>query len=336
MALGVRVALAASGVDHGPISVGDRMRELGMPAPSRATLARIFRKAGAVVPSPRKKPRSAWRRFTWPAPNCLWQLDATDYPLTGGRTCTIFQLIDDHSRVAVASHVAWGETSQGALTVVRKGIAARGLPQRLLSDNHASLNPIRRGYHGDLFRYLSSLGVQAITGKPEKPTTQGKNERFHQTLFRWLDARPMCDTLEELQRLVDEFDHYYNTQRRHQALPGRITPQQAWDATPVADPPTEAIPLPPRRAPKPAPGSGHATRTVTGHGVVTIHATQFMIGTDRLGHAINITWDAHTITFWDTEGTLIVEHPRPEPGTKYVRKARTVSDVLRHQPSPKT
>jgi transposase InsO family protein len=32
--------------------------------------------------------------------------------------------------------------------------------------------------------HVSSLGVEAITGKPYKPTTQGKNERFHQTLFR--------------------------------------------------------------------------------------------------------------------------------------------------------
>lgn len=38
------------------------------------------------------------------------------------------------------------------------------------------------------------LGIEAITGKPNKPTTQGKNERFHQTLFRYLDKQPLAAT----------------------------------------------------------------------------------------------------------------------------------------------
>jgi putative transposase len=61
-----------------------------------------------------------------------------------------------------------------------------------------------------------TLGVEPITGKPYKPTTQGKNERFHQTLFRYLNKQPLAQTLDELQTQVDAFDHIYNTQRPHQ------------------------------------------------------------------------------------------------------------------------
>ena len=43
----------------------------------------------------------------------------------------IFQLQDDHSRLAVASLVASSETSQAAINVFDKGVAARGVPQRL-------------------------------------------------------------------------------------------------------------------------------------------------------------------------------------------------------------
>ena len=46
------------------------------------------------------------------------------------------------------------------------------------------------------------LGVEAITGKPYKPTTQGKNERFHQTLFRYLDKQPLAESLAQLDALV--------------------------------------------------------------------------------------------------------------------------------------
>ena len=193
-ALQVRAALEASGLDHGPISVHDKMHAMGLPqVPSMASLARIFREAGVARVEPRKKPRSAWRRFVYPAPNACWQLDATDYVLTRGRKCVIFQLIDDHSRYAVASHVGWGETSEAAITVFDKGVAAHGVPQRLLSDNGVALNPSRRGYLGQLVEHVGGLGVEAITGKPHKPTTQGKNERFHQTLFRYLDKQPLAD-----------------------------------------------------------------------------------------------------------------------------------------------
>ncbi|SFI51442.1 hypothetical protein SAMN05216561_109145 [Nocardioides psychrotolerans] len=83
-ALSVRAAMESSGLDHGPISVHDKMRAMGLdPVPSIASLARIFREAGVARLEPKKKPRSAWRRFVYPAPNACWQLDATEYVLTG-------------------------------------------------------------------------------------------------------------------------------------------------------------------------------------------------------------------------------------------------------------
>ncbi|MGP9837752.1 integrase core domain-containing protein, partial [Arthrobacter sp. 179] len=236
-AVKVRAAMESSGLDHGPISVHDKMASLGMETPSIASLARIFRERNVARAEPKKKPRAAYRRFVYPAPNACWQLDATEYVLTGGRKCVIFQLQDDHSRLAIATHVAGSETSEAALAVVKKGIEAHGVPQRLLSDNGMALNPSRRGWEGQLVAYVSSLGVEAITGKANKPTTQGKNERFHQTLFRWLDKQPMAQNHGQLQDQVDRFDQIYNTERPHQGLPGRVTPQQAWDATEIAEAP---------------------------------------------------------------------------------------------------
>jgi transposase InsO family protein len=64
----------------------------------------------------------------------------------------------------------------------------------------------RRGYVGQLVSRVAALGVQAITGKPYKPTTQGKNERFHQTLFRHLDKQPIAESLAELQARYGEKD----------------------------------------------------------------------------------------------------------------------------------
>lgn len=217
----IREQLVAEGLDYGPLSVLARLRRMGFTdPPSRATLSRIFTQVGVVVAEPKKKPRSAFRRFVYPAPNCLWQIDATEWSLSTGATCVVFQLIDDHSRLALASLVAAAETSEAAVRVVRIAVARHGAPQKFLSDNGVAFNPTRRGYSGKLVDYLHSLGVETITGKPYKPTTQGKNERFHRTLHRYLNAHPPADSMDELQDLVDAFDVIYNTEREHQSLTG--------------------------------------------------------------------------------------------------------------------
>lgn len=348
-ALEVRAALEASGLDHGPISVHERMRTMGLDAPSEASLARIFRRAGVARAEPNKKPRAAWRRFVYPAPNACWQLDATEYVLTGGRKCVIFQLEDDHSRLAVASHVADGETADAALKVMRKGIAARGVPQRLLTDNGLALNPSRRGWDGQLVIFVTSLGVAAITGKPYKPTTQGKNERFHQTLFRYLDKQPIAATIAELQAHVDAFDTIYNTQRPHQSLPGRITPQQAWDATPVAEPPRpQRQPIDPvliggeSTTPPPEPDESdetdEAVLTVGRDGAASIRGVRFQVGRDWIGAEVRTLWNRKTITFFDLQGTMLIEQPWPPKGTRYVSNGRPRGRRPQHpkdaEPSP--
>ena len=111
-AVKVRAAMESSGLDHGPISVHDKMKSLGMDAPSTAALARIFRERDVARNEPQKKPRAAWRRFVYPAPNACWQLDATEHVLTGGRKCVVLQLQDDHSRLAVATLAASEETAK--------------------------------------------------------------------------------------------------------------------------------------------------------------------------------------------------------------------------------
>jgi transposase InsO family protein len=333
-ALGVRAALESSGLDHGPISVHDKMATLGMtPVPSVAALARIFREAGVARLEPKKKPRSAWRRFVYPAPNACWQLDATEYVLAGGRACVIFQLIDDHSRYAAASHVAWGETAEAAITVVDKAIAAHGVPQRLLSDNGAALNPSRRGYIGQLTDHVSRLGVEAITGKPYKPTTQGKNERFHQTLFRYLDKQPLAENLDELQAQVDTFDRIYNTERPHQALPGRVTPLTAWEATPKVEAPRPKPDRPvwverpatnryrPAPAPSDLPADTHL-KTLNSAGTFMLDAVHYMVGGPYRFQQVLIVTDGEKITVADLDGEILIEHTRPAPGVKYVGNGR--------------
>lgn len=159
---------------------------------------------------------------------------------------------------------------------------------------------------------MTSLGVEPITGKPYKPTTQGKNERFHQTLFRFLDKQPMAASLEELQEQVDRFDRIYNHERPHQTLPGRVTPMQAWEATAKVEAP--------RPAPRPAPilPDGIRVTQVRDNGTVFARQTRFHVSRTLTGNVVYQLEADTALMVFDRQGALIIEDPWPAPGTKYV------------------
>lgn len=334
-ALAVRAWLVEQGVDAGPLSVLARMRRQGLTPPSRATLARAFAAAGVSKPEPRKRPRAANRRFVYPAPNCCWQIDAFAWSLADGTPVAIHQVVDDHTRMAVATLVADGETAKAAVQVVSTAIRRWGVPQRLLSDNGLAFNPTRRGFTGKLVDYLLDLGVKPITGKPDHPMTQGKNERFHQTLQKWLNARPPAKTITALQGLVDEFDQYYNHERAHQGLDG-LTPAEAWAATPPAPAPVPEPRMPsippsvrnPATRPAPAPGHtspaagartplalhaavGNATLKVKANGQIKALSCLFYVATSRAGQQVHVIWDPSTVEIFTHDGEHITAYPRP-------------------------
>jgi transposase InsO family protein len=91
----------------------------------------------------------------------------------------------------------------------------------------------RNGFEAELRR----LGIKQKNGKPSHPQTQGKAERFQQTLKNWLAAQvPQPATLAQLQALLDTFTALYNHQRPHRSLPHRGTPATAYTAAPKATP----------------------------------------------------------------------------------------------------
>ena len=71
--------------------------------PALSTIWRILRRRGFVTPQPHKRPRSAWKRFTAAQPNELWQADVTHWQLADHTEVEILNLLDDHSRLALAS-----------------------------------------------------------------------------------------------------------------------------------------------------------------------------------------------------------------------------------------
>ena len=223
--ISARAALQAEGWDNGPLSIRNRLLRDGHQPPSWRTVHRVLVRARLVEPQPKKKPRSAYRRFEFPAPDDCWQIDAFDYRLLNQTTATVFEIKDDCSRTQIAN-TAWpAEDTAGAWECLARGIDDFGVPLMVLSDNSLAFTGkiINRVV---LFeKNLRPLGIQLITSRPRHPQTCGKNERGHQTLQRWLAAQPQASTLTELQALLDRYQVEYNN-RPHQALGVNQTPME--------------------------------------------------------------------------------------------------------------
>jgi transposase InsO family protein len=231
----LRGELRDSGLDAGPVTIAWHLEREGHRAPSTSTIRRILHQAGLVTPEPRKRPRSSYARFEASQPNETWQSDSTHWRLADGTDVEILNWLDDHSRYLVSCAAHQPVSGETVVASLLEAVGEYGPPASTLTDN-ASVYTSRFTGGRNAFEYLlAHLGVRQKNGSPGHPQTQGKIERFHQTLKRWLAARPEAATLAELQGQLDVFRAHYNERRPHRAL-GRITPSQAYQAMPKAMP----------------------------------------------------------------------------------------------------
>ncbi|MFL0181527.1 IS481 family transposase [Mycobacterium sp. SMC-15] len=242
----LREKLTAEGLDAGPITLQNHLARQGLPVPSTSTIRRILHHHGLITPQPRKRPRSSYHRFAAEQPNECWQSDFTHWPLADGTDTEILNWLDDHSRYLLACTAHRRASGPDVVASFTATSLEFGLPAATLTDNGSVYTSRFTGGHNDFERLLAALGITQKNGHPGHPQTQGKIERFHQTLKRWLAARPRPATLTELQSLLDTFRTVYNTERGHRAHPHHLTPEQAYLARPKATPanqPSTAIRL---------------------------------------------------------------------------------------------
>jgi integrase-like protein len=172
----------------------------------------------------------------------MWQADTTHWRLRDGTDVEILNVLDDHSRLLVASDAF---VTVKAVDVVESFHAAAdrfGYPASLLTDNGAVFSGKSRGGKVLLETELEGLGITFKHSTPYHPQTCGKVERFHQTLKRFLVKQLQPRSVAQLQLQLDSFRAYYNHHRPHRALHGR-TPLVAFNARLKAHP-AAAAPAP--------------------------------------------------------------------------------------------
>ena len=238
----VRKQLSEVGLDAGPDTIAWHLTHHHDVTVSAATISRYLAKAGLIEPEPRKRPKSSYIRFQAQMPNETWQSDFTHYRLAGGQDVEILSWLDDCTRYAIRVTAHHRITTPIVLAEFRQAIKSVGIPASTLTDNGmvftVRLAGIgRRGGRNAFENELRRLHITQKNGRPNHPTTQGKVERFQQTLKKWLRAQPTQPaTIAELQTLLNEFVDEYNNHRPHRSLPHQATPAALYNSMPKALP----------------------------------------------------------------------------------------------------
>ena len=243
--LELRKDLLDKGLDAGAHTIAAHLERRHGRAPSVSTIWRILSRRGFVSPQPQKRPRSSFIRFEADMPNERWQADITHVRLADAREVEILDVIDDHSRLLIASVARARFKAADVVACFHEAAASHGFPAQLLTDNGAVFTAAPRGGRCALELETARLGIRSVHSAPYHPQTCGKVERVHQTLKRFLSRQDPAETIEALQTQLDRFGDYYNEVRPHRSL-GRRTPAEAFAARPKATPSLQGLEVPGR------------------------------------------------------------------------------------------
>lgn len=141
----LREQLSAEGHDCGAATIAHHLARQSDQVPSVSTIWRILRREGLVTPQPQKRPRSSLIRFCAELPNEMWQADVTHWRLAGQGHAEILNMIDDHSRLFLASRAFPTVKAADVVDVFRIAIGLHGAPASLLCDNGAVFTATPRG-----------------------------------------------------------------------------------------------------------------------------------------------------------------------------------------------
>ena len=159
--------------------------------------------------------------------NQLWQTDFTYLKVLGWGWFYLSTILDDYSRYIISWKLCANMRAEDVTDTLDLALQASGCDQvhvvhkpRLLSDNGSSY------VSGDLAEWLEDKGMKHSRGAPYHPQTQGKIERWHQTLKNRILLENYflpCDLEAQIEAFVD----HYNHQRYHESL-NNVTPSDVY------------------------------------------------------------------------------------------------------------
>jgi len=196
---------------------------------SESSVYRIL-KEHDLITSPAYVLMSAADKFQHPTQrrNEMWQTDFTYLRVIGWGWYYLSTVLDDYSRKVLAWTLSPTMTATDATETLDLARAATGVSRvrvthrpRLLSDNGPAY------LAAELKDYLAKHGMEHTRGRPYRPMTQGKIERWHRSMKNVVKLENYYSPW-EVRRAIARFVGYYNHERYHESL-GNLTPADMYD-----------------------------------------------------------------------------------------------------------
>jgi len=217
------LAVAREFTDYSPRQLSAWITDNEGFAASEATVYRLLRREG-LVKRREEKPVAAKEYHTKTTqPHQMWATDCSYFKVVGWGYYYLVTVMDDYSRYILGWKLQKDMSANSLIEVVQQAVDATGMDDvpvenrtKLLSDNGA-------GYVSRAFsEYLRLVGIGHILAAPFHPQTNGKVERYQQSLKKEVNQLPY-ELPSQLERAIADFVDYYNNRRYHKAL-GDVTP----------------------------------------------------------------------------------------------------------------
>ena len=227
----IREQIVEMALDHpelSPREIAVRFTDTKKYFVSEASVYRHL-KAQDLITSPAFVVIKAAKEFTdkTTAINQMWQTDFTYFNIIGWGWYYLSTVLDDYSRYIIAWKLCTSMRASDVTDTLNLALEASGCDQatvrhkpRLLSDNGPSY------VSSDLATWLDNKKIDHIRGAPFHPQTQGKIERWHQTMKN----RVLLENYYlpgDLEMQIGAFVDYYNHQRYHESL-NNVTPADVY------------------------------------------------------------------------------------------------------------
>jgi transposase InsO family protein len=192
-------------------------------AVSESTVYRILGREGLVKRQETQLTAAKEYHTKTTRPHQMWATDASYFRVVGWGYYYLVTVMDDYSRFILAWKLQKDMSANSFIEVVQGAVDATGMTEVPVEDRTKLLSDNGAGYVSRAFRdYLHLVGIGHILAAPFHPQTNGKVERYQQSLKREVNQLPY-ELPSQLERAIADFVDYYNYRRYHKAL-GNVTP----------------------------------------------------------------------------------------------------------------
>ena len=172
---------------------------------SESTVYRILRREGLVKRRETQLVASKEYHRKTTVPHQMWATDASYFKVSGWGYYYLVTVMDDYSRYILGWRLQRDMTSDSLIEVVQEAVDKTGMTDVPIADRTRLLSDNGSGYVSRAFRdYLNLVGIKHILAAPFHPQTNGKIERFQQSVKRDVNQVPyeMPSDLEVAERLA--------------------------------------------------------------------------------------------------------------------------------------